>query len=182
MRGAFFGLSMVILMCSPALADWQYTKWGMTKEQVVEASKGQATPTGTKGALVAPYEGGGYQFQASFGFDKTGGLSSVGLELKDGSHAIGLRNALLGKYGKAGKEVGSLTESPPPTPGSDLDIKSYGLEWWTETDHVSFSYTEIGWSFRMKVMATQHNTPIPPPKVMAYVTYSTLTPKNSEGL
>ncbi len=182
MRGTLFAIVVGLFVCAPVFGDWQYTKWGMTREQVVEASKGRATPTGPKGTLVAPYEGGGYQFQASFAFDKTGGLSSVGLELKDGNQAIALRNALLGKYGKAGKEVGSLTESPPPTPGSDLDIKSYGLDWWTETDHVSFYYTEIGWSFRMKVMAAQHSTPIPPPTVHAYVTYSTLTPKNSEGL
>lgn len=38
------GLSLLIALCvvSPAHADWQYTKWGMSPEEVVAASNGKA--------------------------------------------------------------------------------------------------------------------------------------------
>ncbi len=42
MRPLALGLA-ALLVASPALADWQYTRWGMTPEQVVAASRGKVT-------------------------------------------------------------------------------------------------------------------------------------------
>jgi hypothetical protein len=40
MRPLALGLA-AMLLAPPALADWQYTRWGMTPEQVVAASRGK---------------------------------------------------------------------------------------------------------------------------------------------
>ena len=59
-------LGAFALTCSamPAAADWQYTQWGMTPDQVKIASNGVARDnmnceldaTGVTAALVAPYQ------------------------------------------------------------------------------------------------------------------------------
>jgi len=91
----FLGLALVTARAS---ADWQYTKWGMTPEEVVAASNGLATEVSpeekgkgggalndlenTEVLLKAPHEAGRYKFTASFCFDKVGHrLSAVQLIL-----------------------------------------------------------------------------------------------------
>jgi hypothetical protein len=71
----------------PGAADWQYTQWGMTIDQVRSASSGVAQPNpdrsldvgGLKAALMAPYQGGPMSFTAMFLFDATGRLKVVTL-------------------------------------------------------------------------------------------------------
>lgn len=71
--------------------DWEYTKWGMTPQQVVSASKNLATEAsdlrpdsdGNVTKLVAPYQSGKFSFEAQFGFDATDRLASVTLVLND---------------------------------------------------------------------------------------------------
>jgi hypothetical protein len=41
MKKAIFAAAL-LMSASPALAGWEYTKWGMTPKQVVAASKGKA--------------------------------------------------------------------------------------------------------------------------------------------
>src|SRR5687768_8936635 len=66
-----------------AVADWQYTRWGMTVDEVVKASKGQLKPCdaqlcsgqelrGTKDEvrLIGNYASGQYSFKAYFYFNK----------------------------------------------------------------------------------------------------------------
>ena len=73
--------------------DWEYTKWGMTPQQVVSASKNLATEDsdprpdsdGNVTKLVAPYQSGKFSFEAQFGFDATDRLASVTLVLNDRS-------------------------------------------------------------------------------------------------
>jgi hypothetical protein len=73
--------------------DWEYTKWGMTPQQVVSASKNLATAgsdlrpdsDGNVTKLVAPYQSGKFSFEAQFGFDVTDRLASVTLVLNDKS-------------------------------------------------------------------------------------------------
>src|SRR3954470_17498702 len=79
---------------SPAAkAGWEYTKWGMTPQEVVSASKNLATPgtdlapdgDGNVSKLVAPYVSGKFSFRADFGFNAADRLASVTLVLDDKS-------------------------------------------------------------------------------------------------
>jgi hypothetical protein len=95
-------------------ADWQYTKWGMTPEQVIAASRGAATlttadervaesPTNGSGDALAKalYRAGESQFDAYFLF-KANRLVSVRLDLKDPTPISSgvVRRALQLKYGE----------------------------------------------------------------------------------
>jgi hypothetical protein len=89
------GIVLVLACCgvSAAKADWEYTKWGMTPQQVVSASKNLAKEgadlhpdsDGNVTKLVAPYQSGKFSFEAQFGFDAADRLSSVTLVLNDKS-------------------------------------------------------------------------------------------------
>jgi hypothetical protein len=88
-----FGIALVLVSCgaSAAKADWEYTKWGMTPQQVVSAAKNLTRKSsdlhpdsdGNVTKLVAPYRSGKFSFEAQFGFDAADKLSSVTLVLND---------------------------------------------------------------------------------------------------
>jgi hypothetical protein len=90
---------MMFAGSSPAFADWQYTKWGMTPEQVVAASKSKAAiGSGEPGDLirgsplqvgaVGTYASGKWQFKAKFYFDNKK-LDFVQLNLLNGESGCG---------------------------------------------------------------------------------------------
>jgi hypothetical protein len=92
--GFVVGVIAAVMASGEARADWQYTKWNMTAEEVVAASNGAAERNersgknwgDTNALLQAPYATEKYQFTAYFHFDKkTDRLSRVVLELTDGS-------------------------------------------------------------------------------------------------
>src|SRR3954452_21902920 len=71
---------LVLILLIPgraALADWQFTKWGMSPDEVTKASDGQTTPVEDKSdnksnyriLLEEPYSASGIAFNARFGFD-----------------------------------------------------------------------------------------------------------------
>jgi hypothetical protein len=88
-----FGIALALVCCgaSAAAADWEYTKWGMTPQQVISAAKNRTRKSsdlhpdsdGNVTKLVAPYKSGKFSFEAQFGFDAADRLSSVTLVLKD---------------------------------------------------------------------------------------------------
>ena len=90
-----FGIAFALVSCgaSAAKANWEYTKWGMTPEQVVSAAKNLTRKSsdphpdsdGNVTKLVAPYRSGKFSFEAQFGFDAADRLSSVTLVLNDKS-------------------------------------------------------------------------------------------------
>jgi len=98
MKMKFPGTVLALTCCSAgaAKADWQYTKWGMTPQQVISASNSQAKEgsdlrpdsDGNVSKLVAPYQIGTFVFQADFGFDAADRLSSVTLVLNDPSASM----------------------------------------------------------------------------------------------
>ena len=63
-----FGIALVLACCgaSAAKADWEYTKWGMTPDQVASAAKNRTRKSsdlhpdsdGNVTQLVAPYQSG----------------------------------------------------------------------------------------------------------------------------
>ena len=95
MKVRFFGIVLALACCgaSTAKADWEYTKWGMTPQQVISASKNLAKAgsdlhpdsDGNVTKLVAPFQSGKFSFEAQFGFDAADRLSSVTLVLNDKS-------------------------------------------------------------------------------------------------
>src|SRR5262245_58113343 len=96
----FFGIVLALTCCgaSVARADWEYTRWGMTSQQVVGASNNLARESsdrrpdsdGNVTKLVAPYESGKFSFEARFKFDAADRLSAVTLLLTDKSLCIEL--------------------------------------------------------------------------------------------
>src|ERR1700761_6415496 len=87
------GILLALVCCGAAKADWEYTKWGMTPQEVVSASKNLAKAStdphpdsdGNVTKLVAPYQSGKFAFEAQFAFDAADKLSSVTLVLNDKS-------------------------------------------------------------------------------------------------
>jgi hypothetical protein len=95
MKMQLLGVVLALAFCgtTAAKADWEYTKWGMTPQQVVSASQNLAKPgtdlapdgDGNVSKLVAPYQSGKFSFEAQFGFDAADRLASVTLVLDDKS-------------------------------------------------------------------------------------------------
>jgi hypothetical protein len=118
LRFALAPLLLAISLTPPAHADWQYTNWGMTLEEVLAASSGvavrlseaetaaKAAPGSTRAALLkAPYASGKFQFTAYFRFDqRTGELASVELDLRQAELSSELLGALRQKYGEPRSE------------------------------------------------------------------------------
>ena len=97
-----------IIFSNVVFADWQYTKWGMTVEEVIIASNGSAIKSadtgrdviGAKSLAIAQYFAGEFVFEANFLFDrKTQKLRYVMLSLEKGNPNL-LYEALVNRYGK----------------------------------------------------------------------------------
>lgn len=104
-----------LLISAPAAANWQYTKWGMTVDQVAAASKGQMkrcsavcdkqTTSTSTALLYGPYQSGNLPFTAFAFFDNTSKkLVSISLRLDDPSKGNELIGALRAKYGEPASE------------------------------------------------------------------------------
>lgn len=99
--------ALTLLAASPANADWQYTRWGMTVGEVKAASPyvvlHEAPDLSLPSSRVkagAKYRAGGMSFTAAFGFGDDGGLNRVKLYLDDGSRCDELRHSLRSVYGE----------------------------------------------------------------------------------
>src|ERR1700730_7733527 len=87
----------IVLYSSPAAADWQYTKWGMTIEQAQRAATGKLRPpspselsgksmNGTPLGLVGIHDAGNLHFSVGLYFNgPSGTLGLAHLVLLDGS-------------------------------------------------------------------------------------------------
>jgi hypothetical protein len=105
--------ALALLLASNASADWQYTRWNMTRTEVEAAAPNKAVLLSSQesvakssaasreiAVLKAPYSSGEYQFDAIFRFDKqTQRLSSVSLELQTKDKTAQLFGDLRTKYG-----------------------------------------------------------------------------------
>lgn len=132
-------LLLVVFAPATSHADWQYTKWGMSKEQVAKAAGGQATADGIPTAkntetslalLQAPYQTGRYKFIAVFMFDRsTMELTEVRLELVDTELTSSLHGELTNKYGqpeKADIPVVKLNQWRDEAKNNNLSLMSIG--------------------------------------------------------
>src|ERR1700688_187290 len=120
---AFLALALVGL-ASPAAADWQFTKWGMTPEQVVKKSPtpvkkvapedrdqgGHLTiEKGMPNLLEGDWTSGAFKFHVTYRFDARRHLSAVDLEILEDGQAMDVANALSDRYGKPDQEIGGIT-------------------------------------------------------------------------
>jgi hypothetical protein len=133
--------SLCAVFSTGASANWQYTRWGMTQEQVSvasgkttllapeEQSANSAANSLETALLQAPYSSGQYQFDVIFSFDKSKGtLAHVKLKLINTDRAVELLGSLRTKYGKPENEKSG-------------DVLSYAT-WYSGGDQIS--YVSIG--------------------------------------
>jgi hypothetical protein len=99
------------IFAGKALANWQYTRWDMTPEQVVTASRGAAhtvpydpgkSRTGRQCLVRGQYSIGDEVFDTYFCFDDQRRLKVVLLEINSPApqQIESLKNALLTEYGQ----------------------------------------------------------------------------------
>lgn len=106
-------VSMVAWSVAPAAADWQYTQWGMTPDQVRMASNDMAHPNtdrtldagNLKAALAAPYQGTSAPLTAVFLFDPENKLQVVTLKPVDGTTCPAIAQALGANHGAPGAKA-----------------------------------------------------------------------------
>jgi hypothetical protein len=108
----------VIALSTPAGADWQNTKWGMTQQEILALpSVSPLSPADVAGKsfldgrlralLHSPYQSGELSFDAIYMFNSSGRLGAVSLELQNGN-PDDLRGSLLAKYGKPRENYGNV--------------------------------------------------------------------------
>ncbi|TDR94532.1 hypothetical protein EV668_1820 [Enterovirga rhinocerotis] len=99
-----------LVLAQPASAHWDYTRWGMSVEEVKAATKGKAADNadrdldgnGFKTLLTAPHAWGRIGMRADFRFrDEDGRLNSVGLRPLEGGDCDAIRAELNKRHGKA---------------------------------------------------------------------------------
>ena len=99
---------------APAEAHWQWTRWGMSPEEVVAASRGAVQlgppPSGKTyenltGRARGVYTEAGASFDAYFHFDAEVRLARVALERTGGTDCAALHNRLLAELGRPAKST-----------------------------------------------------------------------------
>jgi hypothetical protein len=142
------GIVLALVCCgaSAAKADWEYTKWGMTPQQVISASKNLTRESsdlhpdsdGNITKLVAPYQSGKLSFEAQFGFDATDRLSSVTLVLKDKSAGMDMDMGADMKNMDKGRchdlQVSVRTAYGPPQGGGSAHMQ-YRIDTWQDQNN-----------------------------------------------
>jgi hypothetical protein len=106
----FFCAVAIILPIYPANASWQYTRWGMTKDEVIAASRGSAhTPSKVDSyykdtfvhLLDTTYEAQNIYFKVHFLFNQKHRLSRVKLVPTNPDRCPSLEELLSDAYGRA---------------------------------------------------------------------------------
>lgn len=114
------GVSAIILGATPVEAHWQYTRWGMSREEVISASKGTAhAPSQSdkyyKNELIhlldSTHNAKDLTFNVKFLFDQRKRLARVKLEPLDMGRCPSLRELLSDSYGSAYFRESSSTDT-----------------------------------------------------------------------
>ena len=114
MRHFWYVLVPFLSFATPSLADWEYTHWGMTPEQVAAASSGnvkvvpeaEREPSGdrTEVAAMGSFPVDGRSLSVDFMFDSvTGGLKCVAYNAAGGDVMM-VKDMLVRKYGQTKEE------------------------------------------------------------------------------
>jgi hypothetical protein len=116
----FFYITLFLFSANIAHADWQFTKWGMSPDQVrtaaatagwaVRPGRGDAAPwSGATVEFVGPYEIDEFKFEAAYGF-KDGGLASVSLK-SAGDQCWLIHQRVQDRYGSPDQKFHSNTSA-----------------------------------------------------------------------
>ncbi len=106
---ALFVIASLGAGAAEARADWYYTRWGMTPDEVVAASNGAARlgppPQGKTypkltGRALGTFQGAGANFHVFFHFDADNKLAKVALERISGTECTELLAVLTRDLGK----------------------------------------------------------------------------------
>lgn len=140
--------AMALLSAPAARADWQYTKWGMTPEQVVAASAGTVTLLPEKSrpripplvtAASGAFKDGTLTLRTVFSFNiDRNGLACVmyGVASHDDDEA--LRALMLKRYG------------PPDSTSGIAFLGMTNLIWKTATDEINTTFAKDDPAFTMQ--------------------------------
>jgi hypothetical protein len=134
-------LTFAALLITPAArADWQYTRWGMTPEQVVAASGGKAEllpeqdrpripPLTT--AAKGYFEDGSLRLRTVFSFNtEGGGLMCVWYGVGNHADDEAFKAALIKRYG------------PPQSKSSIAFLGQENFGWKTATDEIDATFSK----------------------------------------
>jgi hypothetical protein len=134
-------LSLIGLLIAPAVrADWEYTRWEMTSEQVVAAFEGKAKllpeqkrprvpPLVT--AATGEFNDGPMQLRTVFSFNiERGSLVRVSYGVLSPDHNGAFKTALVSRYG------------PPQTTSTISFLGQEHLGWKTATDEINASLSK----------------------------------------
>lgn len=102
--------ALAMALCpTTALADWEWSKWGMTPDEVAAASKGTVKTVAADSSksisgwdldATGAWTQYDFSFTANFFFDAASkGLMAVALDLPDAKKCGDLRKALVAAYG-----------------------------------------------------------------------------------
>lgn len=131
-------LAAALTLCAtPAAAHWEYTRWGMTQQQVVAASRGavRALPAGERRAVPAArmeyrasgeFRSGTMRLTVAFAFDaRNGGLVCVSAR-GDAAQGPALRARLERLFGapqERGQDRATGTETLGWTRPDEIDLQ-----------------------------------------------------------
>lgn len=106
------GAALALLAARPAMAHWEYTVWGMTRDEVIAASRGAARALPAERERVSPEARMTYRAEArlaegalllevAFAFDDvTGGLICVSFAAQTARQTQALRDWLTQRHGQ----------------------------------------------------------------------------------
>ncbi|MBR0666297.1 hypothetical protein GXW71_18190 [Roseomonas hellenica] len=110
MKRASYALLAALLATAPAQAHFEYTRWGMTEQQVIAASRGAARvlpapERRSAGAIeyrvtASQRTDAGPSFTVAFGFASPGGLRCISYRADGDGAGIALRAWLIRRYGQ----------------------------------------------------------------------------------
>ena len=135
----------VSMISLPAQAEWEYTRWGMSMEQVVTASEGLAIPVSPyeqilvkddsqQTLLKSKWSSSGYSFDVFFNFSVSDSkLSEVILKSTSNNKDLGL--AMIEEFGLPSRAQGRLSKK-------DSDIRGFRL---VDRDNFAVPETETVW-------------------------------------
>ena len=141
-------LVLTMLLIAPvAQADWQYTHWGMTPEQVVAASRGKAQLVPQKDrpqgmpmltAATGEYQDGPLPLRVTFQFNvASNGLACVSYGVNNHDNDEAFKAALVKRYG-------------PPQTTSGGGFLGTTLSWKTPTDQIDATFSKSDPAFVMQ--------------------------------
>jgi hypothetical protein len=135
------------LIAPAAHADWQYTHWGMTPEQVVAASRGAAQVVPEKNrprglpmltAATGAYQDGPLELRVTFQFNTaSNGLACVSYGVNSHDNDDAFKAALVKRFG-------------PPHKTSGGGFLGTTLSWTTPTDQIDATFSKSDSAFAMQ--------------------------------